>query len=133
MEYATPIISNNIIEIEPVEQPRITVKIGGVNHVESLEHRNALKENSKVLVIKYGAEWCGPCQKSAPAFLELANEDADHNCVYASEDVDDELGELPEPIKTIPVFHIYKKGVFERSIKGIDMTAVQKVLDILKR
>jgi thiol-disulfide isomerase/thioredoxin len=123
MEYATPII----------KQKLVTVSIGGgVNHVESLEHRNALMDNSVILVIKYGAEWCGPCKKSAPMFLKMANEDADHNCVYASEDVDDEFGDLPQPIKTIPVFHIYKKGKFEKSINGIDMNAVKSVIDDLK-
>jgi thioredoxin 1 len=140
MEYGTPIVITQTTEIdplehhlEPLEQKIITIRIGGINHIESIEQRKAMIRDSRILVIKYGAEWCGPCKKSKPGFLEMANKESDTDCVYASEDIDDEHGELPESIRTIPAFHIYKGGEFERSITGSDLKNVSDVLTMLKR
>lgn len=138
MEYGTPIMKNiNTLDIETIDvniEPKvITIKVGGINSIESLEHRETLIKNSDVLVIKYGAEWCRPCKMMAPGFLEMANQESSQNCIYANEDIDDDFGGQPEAIRSIPVIHIYKKGRFEQAIKGGDLQAVKDAVSILKR
>jgi thioredoxin 1 len=140
MEYATHITTDidpfpntmNDVETDSAETIHDII-IGGINHVDSIERRQNLIKTSEIFVVKYGAEWCGPCKKTQPEFLKMAISDSSGKCIYASEDIDDEFGEHPEPIRSIPTFHIYKKGVFERSLGGTDLNKVHDIIEMLKR
>ena len=124
MEFASPISNSRpaSIEIEPrVKQPvvlKFKPDLGKINMVSSLDNRNDLIKSCSVVVIKYSAEWCGPCKAIAPAYHELAAEF--DKCVLAEEDVDDDFGNFPlnNEIKAVPTFHIYKNGEFVKGIKG---------------
>jgi thiol-disulfide isomerase/thioredoxin len=149
MEYATPITTHqpdlitNTIVSDPItipQQPleidkpvKKIMKLNGLIHIESLEHRQELIDNSDILIVKYGADWCGPCKTSEPLFRTMANEDSSGKCIYTSEDVDDDFGEQAEPVRSIPAFHIYKNGNFERAINGCNLKGVAEIIDMLKR
>ena len=45
---------------------------------------------NKLVVVKFGATWCGPCVNLAPKLEQLASEYASNpNVVFASVDVDE--------------------------------------------
>jgi len=92
--------------------------------IDTIEKRSGLVSLPGVLVIKYGAGWCRPCIACAPAFKQLASAERDDLITYAIEDIDLDLGNLPEFIRSIPVFHIYQDGVFRTSYSGSDITAM---------
>ncbi len=92
-----------------------------VVNITSVEEKKNLIESSEILIVKVGAVWCGPCEKVMPGFKQLAAEYKGISVVFASEDVDDELDLYPEPIKTIPVFHLYQKGVYVDKLLGINL------------
>ena len=93
-------------------------------------HRRYMHYRKKddFIVIKYGAEWCGPCKSIKPLIAELAKQ---YPTVYFLDvDVDNEVKdyeEIPmidhsdfENIKTIPHFKFFVKGELIREFHGSD-------------
>lgn len=105
-----------------------------VIYITSVDQKQNLINNSKVLIVKLGAEWCGPCEKVMPRYKQLAVDFVDKSIVFASEDVDDELDLNPVPIKTIPVFHLYKNSVYVTQIFGTNLenleTEIKKLQEL---
>ena len=66
---------------------------------------------SQILIIKFGAEWCGPCKKIAPAFQTFI-QSAPANIIFADIDVDESLDlymalKKNKMVTGIPVFFAY--------------------------
>lgn len=96
-------------------------------------------KHHQLIVIKYGAAWCGPCNKIAPEVEKLAASYAHHNAPvhFASVDVDEasENG-WDTGIGSLPTFHFYlgsaEKPVFE--MKGAHFDKLRaKVAEWLDR
>lgn len=68
-------------------------------------------------LIKFGAEWCGPCKKVEPAIKQLIQENI---CKVTTHDID-EHPELAEKyrIQSIPAFVWLKDGVVVEKQFGI--------------
>jgi len=66
---------------------------------------------TQLLIIKFGAEWCGPCKKIAPAFHTFIK-NAPSNILFADIDVDDNIDlymtlKKHKMVTGIPVFFAY--------------------------
>jgi len=62
-----------------------------ITELEIADLQNLQKTmGQKVLIIKFGAEWCGPCKKIAPLFYQFVNNSPD-NILFADIDVDDSM------------------------------------------
>jgi thiol-disulfide isomerase/thioredoxin len=91
--------------------------------------------HASVIVIKFGAEWCGPCKAIAPAYKEFMAK-APMNILFADIDVDENLDlymalKKQKMIKGIPVFLAFFGGVKrdawfipDDSVVGADPEAV---------
>ncbi len=102
--------------------------------VVDLQRIQAQMEN-QVLIIKFGADWCGPCKKIAPAYYEFIRSNP-ANIVFADIDVDDNInlyGALKKAkmINGIPVFMAFYSNtrrdqwyIPDDSIIGSDSTQV---------
>ena len=104
----------------------VTPKLNVV-HITSLEHRLNLIDESRVLVVKLSADWCKPCQRIIPEYVTMANLLKDQ-CVFTSEDIDEDFGEHPIAVKSIPAFHFYKEGKFIEEMVGANL---EKVFNII--
>ena len=76
-------------------------------NVAQLENLQAGIGNS-VLILKFGAEWCGPCTKIAPAYKTFISKSAS-NIICADIDVDENLDlymalKKYKMVQGIPVF-----------------------------
>tara|TARA_Y100000816_G_scaffold72370_1_gene48576 strand:+ start:29 stop:433 length:405 start_codon:yes stop_codon:yes gene_type:complete len=108
----------------------------------SLEQlKEYLNDNSKVLIIKFGAEWCGPCNKIKNlvhnSYLQMPD-----NVICFDIDVD-ESGDLfghlytKKMVKTLPALLVYycnrKRDYWYLADDNISNSQQSVVLDFFKR
>ena len=92
------------------------------------EFLKLLELNPGLVIVKLGAEWCGPCQKIKP-LLESFFASSPDNVVCADIDVDESFDfyaylKTKKMVNGIPVILCYKKGntsyIPDDSITGAD-------------
>jgi len=100
--------------------------------IKSLDERNFIIKNNKVVVIYYHAKWCGPCKTFANGFNKIANDfykDDEMKGVvfFAKEDVDLELRNSPADPEVVPTFHFYKNGIFQTNmiLTGVNVEEIK--------
>ena len=103
-------------------------------NVESLISLQTSMGNG-ILIIKFGADWCGPCKKIAPLYKEFINVSAE-NILFADIDVDENLDlymalKKHKMVQSIPVFLAFyadtdrdKWYIPDDSVIGADEKAV---------
>ena len=99
-----------------------------ITRMDKLGFQKALNENPGGLIIKFGAEWCGPCKKIDPLVYKYMNQ-LPENIQGAVLDIDESF-ELYAFLKTkkqvngVPVILFFKKGsiswVPDRAVVGAD-------------
>lgn len=70
-----------------------------------------------ITVVKFWAEWCGPCKSLAPVVDELANEYAD-KAKFASVDIDSTTLAKNFSIRGVPTILFFKDGQVVNTIVG---------------
>ena len=80
------------------------------------------------LVVDFTASWCGPCQRIAPRFKELAA--LYPNAVYVKCDVDEcsETANTVGMVKCMPTFKVIKAGKDLAKIEGADPAALEAAI-----
>ena len=78
------------------------------------EFLNLLKVNPGLVIVKFGAQWCGPCKKISPV-LEGFFATSPPNVICADIDVDESFDlysflKSKKMVNGIPVILLYKKG-----------------------
>lgn len=77
-----------------------------VQTINSKEELQKAIQDNKILLVKYGASWCGPCKMLTPVLEELSED-----VPIVDVDVDD-LREIAieRGIMSVPVLEFYKNG-----------------------
>eukprot|EP00759_Apiculatamorpha_spiralis_P045200 PhF_6_TR4209/c0_g1_i1/m.5672/K03671/trxA; thioredoxin 1 len=87
----------------------------------------ALASPSKVVVIDFSAEWCGPCKAVAPQFETMSNKYTDVKFVKV--DVDDHGAVAGKfSIRAVPTFVVLKDGKIAARVEGASMAAVENAI-----
>ena len=78
------------------------------------EFLNLLKVNPGLIIVKFGATWCGPCKQIAP-IVEAFFASSPNNVICADIDVDESFDlysfmKHKRMVNGIPVILCYKKG-----------------------
>ena len=88
---------------------------------------NYIAKSEKLVVLKFWAEWCGPCRVLGPIFDDIAKEaDADFLSINADDNSDlvQQYG-----IRGIPATLLVYKGTVQKSILGVQSkTAIQEAM-----
>ena len=90
-------------------------------------------ESGKVVVIDFGATWCGPCMKLGPVVEELAEKYAD-KAVIGKLNIDENDEVVAEnSIRSIPTVLYFKDGkVADRSVGLVSLADLEaKLLPLL--
>jgi thioredoxin 1 len=90
--------------------------------------KQELKDNEYV-VVKFGAEWCGPCKQIAPVLEELADTYQDR-LKYIPVDVEESYDIATEyKIRNVPTILFIKKGeVIDKAVGSINRnTLIEKI------
>lgn len=82
-------------------------------------------------VIKFGAEWCGPCRAMKPQFKKFQEEVKDLNVEVLDVDIDKNY-EYSEQygVRSIPLTLFIKDGEVAESVNGY--ISSEKLLDLYK-
>ncbi len=70
-------------------------------------YKNVISNNN--VVIKFGAEWCGPCKVIEPIIKKLEAESQDPIIGICDIDVSDEVG-ISYSIRNVPTILFFKDG-----------------------
>ena len=93
-----------------------------------------LKKNPGLVVVKFGAKWCGPCKKMQPV-LDAFFATSPDNVICCDIDVDESSDlyiflKSKKMVNGIPVILLYKKGnvsfIPDDSVTGIDAGELDK-------
>ena len=92
---------------------------------------NEVLEQKKLVLVDFGAEWCGPCTQIAPTLEELA-EKYSENLAVCKVDVDAnrELA-LQYNVRSIPSLMIFKNGEMVDSLIGA--VSLEELEDLVTR
>ncbi len=92
---------------------------------------NEVLEQTKLVLVDFWAEWCGPCKQIAPTLEELA-EKYSENLSICKVDVDAnrELA-LQYNVRSIPSLMIFKNGEMVDSLIGA--VSLQELEDLVTR
>ena len=112
-------------------QSNNNIKIYYYNHIimpQTISDAKQIPQDKKV-VIDFYADWCGPCKKMAPIFVELSEEYPD--IVFLKVDV--EQGDLAEAfdVSALPTFLFLKNGNIITRIQGANVDALKNELNKL--
>jgi thioredoxin 1 len=100
------------------------IEIKSVEHFEKISFEN----NEKILVVKFTADFCGPCKKIQPLYEKLSKDYSDKFiCVKVDVQKCSELSDKYD-IKSIPTFKFLKNGVeVRKEITGANEELLKKV------
>mmetsp|Transcript_21654 Transcript_21654/g.34740 ORF Transcript_21654/g.34740 Transcript_21654/m.34740 type:complete len:124 (+) Transcript_21654:89-460(+) len=89
----------------------------------------AAKKDSKVVIAKFGAEWCGPCKVIAPYFKELEGKYSDMiflEITYDKEENEDVIEEYK--ILKLPTFVVIKDGKEAERYQGANKDDLKELV-----
>ncbi|ESO94520.1 hypothetical protein LOTGIDRAFT_232353 [Lottia gigantea] len=84
---------------------------------------------NRLLVLLFGAAWCGPCRMMAP-YLDKLETEYEGSVLFAKVDVD-ELPDLAEDegIECMPTFILYKDNKKITEMPGANKTKLKELID----
>ena len=99
--------------------------------VNSETFKSEVLDQTKLILVDFWAEWCGPCKQIAPTLEELA-EKYSENLSVCKVDVDSnrELA-LQYNVRSIPSLMIFKKGEMVDSLIGA--VSLEELEDLVTR
>jgi thioredoxin 1 len=118
--------------IEPMEP--LTIPENVITEMSKESFSDLLKTNKGVLIIKFGAEWCGPCKKIDPLVYDWMNKlSTQPNIQCAIIDIDENFEiyaflKSKKMVNGVPVILCYKKGnltwIPDKAVVGADETQI---------
>lgn len=101
-----------------------------VIHVHGLDKfKNLLSVAKYSVIVKYSAQWCGPCKMIAPIFEALAADPKYRHTTFISVDIDEspDIAEAYD-ISSMPTFQLFKKGQLGGSFSGASKEKLEKLI-----
>mmetsp|Transcript_24261 Transcript_24261/g.37820 ORF Transcript_24261/g.37820 Transcript_24261/m.37820 type:complete len:109 (-) Transcript_24261:73-399(-) len=100
--------------------------------IKSLEEFNKLLSENARVVVKFEADWCGPCHAFAPTYEKIALAHASR-IVFAKVDVDEASDvAAQEKITCMPTMKTYYKGNAQNQILGASEKELQSAVNSLQ-
>ncbi|CAD6502492.1 BgTH12-05084 [Blumeria graminis f. sp. triticale] len=102
-----------------------------VNTVTSLDEYRKLTKNHEHIIIRFTAEWCGPCRMIAPDFESLSNDYKDIHFISVDVDNSPELS-TEFGVKAMPTFVSIKNGEKHNEFRGADREKLKHLVKSLQ-
>ena len=89
------------------------------------------RDKKHIVLVKFTAEWCGPCKRIHPDFVKIAERETD--IIFAEVDVDENEETSTEcGISAMPTFQFYKDGKMIKSIRGANIPDLNAAIASVK-
>ena len=143
-------VSDEMVSDEMVSDEMVYIKMNSdetvsdeiftkeVVHIESFEHRKQIIDKFEIVVLKLGAEWCGPCKAIIKEFSQLIDHYNLNRFQLCSEDVDDDFGnycnndeenDIQFKIRYLPTIIVYQSGKIIQTFVGKDLEKLKFLLE----
>jgi thioredoxin 1 len=101
--------------------------------VQTEEQFNKILKKNDLVIVDFGATWCGPCKRIAPKFEKLAENNQDIKFIKIDVDTEDLSNVVSKYVKSgIPHFVTFKKGELIDTLTGANNSELDKLVDNLK-
>jgi len=102
-------------------------------HIESPAQFNSLLSSSRIVVVDFYADWCGPCKAIAPVYEQLSAQLSRPNIITFTKVNTDAQAQIAQGygITAMPTFMIFKNGREVQKIRGAraqELSAAVKML-----
>ena len=97
--------------------------------VKLLNNIDEISQDKKV-IIDFFAEWCGPCKKIAPQYIELSKKFTDIDFYKCNVDETSELSEQFD-VNALPTFIFLLNGKVVNKLEGADIEGLKKLIEDL--
>jgi thioredoxin 1 len=101
------------------------------NHVSNDQEVQSILDNTKLVFVKWGADFCGPCRTIQPFYDQLA-EQHKSKAAFLSLETDNPAFEkrvIKNNISSIPLFQLYVNGKLNKSILGAKKSELTTFID----
>lgn len=106
--------------------------MGNTIKVTASNFEQEVLNHDKLTIVKFGAEWCGPCIKLDPIIDEIAAENGNIKVTYVDIDSDGQLA-AQYGILSVPSTFFFKQGKVMSSIIGlVPKVKLQSIIDQYK-
>ncbi len=92
--------------------------MSNVKQLNSSSHQEVLKKESGLSVVKFGADWCGPCRTMEPILKSLAKKHDEVDIYEVNIEADPELAR-EYGVRGIPAVFLIKDGQVVDSFVGL--------------
>lgn len=89
---------------------------------------DAFVSDQQILLVEFGAEWCGPCKMILPVLQKLSSQRQDVKVCKVDIDESPELSSRHQ-IRSVPTLILYKNGVEIK--RHIGLTNYEKLITII--
>ena len=95
-----------------------------------IDFQNRLKEQEKVIV-KYYADWCGPCKLIAPKFKRFSDDERFKSISFLEVNAEkNPTARKLAGVDSLPFFAIFRNGEF---VDGVSASNEEYVLSLLEK
>jgi len=84
--------------------------------------------DQQILLVEFGAEWCGPCKMILPVLQKLSSQRQDVKVCKVDIDESPELASRHQ-IRSVPTLILYKNGVEIK--RHVGLTSYEKLITII--
>tara|TARA_Y100000748_G_scaffold299195_2_gene295657 strand:+ start:1019 stop:1357 length:339 start_codon:yes stop_codon:yes gene_type:complete len=105
------------------------------------EFREIIKENTGCILMKFSADWCGPCKKIAPYIQERIENVRNKGLKFLEIDIDENCDlyiylKKKKLVTKVPTFLLYKGGndteFCDFSVIGTDIKEIDEMFKMIE-
>lgn len=105
-----------------------------IHYIEDDKILSEVTGSSKLVVLDFFAEWCGPCQMLTPILKELSEEYKDKTEFYKVNVDESQVAAMRYGVTAMPTLIFFKNGEeVERQVGFIEKEGLQNIIEELTK